>query len=246
MTSHRKVAYRQLAEDLRRALRSGQFSDREAMPTESQIAESRGVSRSTVRRAMQDLVAEGLIYRVAGRGTFPVSPADRYLRSFGSIEDLLSLSVDTLCEITSPLQARVDIEAAGRLRLETDQVVSLTLRRSYGASTFCVTQVHLPPHIGTAIADFEELSVARMRSSLTVIGAIDERFPGLLADAEQTISAVPAGKAPGEALDVVVGSPLLRVDRLYSDAAGNPIELAISYFDPAKYTYRMRMRRQGS
>lgn len=44
---------------------------------------------------MQDLVAEGMICRVPGRGTFPVPRDGRYLRQFGSVKDLMGLSLDT-------------------------------------------------------------------------------------------------------------------------------------------------------
>ena len=37
--------------------------------------------------------------------------------------------------------------------------------------------------------------------------------------------------------------PMLRVDRLYSDEAGAPVELAVSHFLPEQYTYRVTLRR---
>jgi DNA-binding GntR family transcriptional regulator len=36
---------------------------------------------------------------------------------------------------------------------------------------------------------------------------------------------------------------MLRVDRLYSDASGTPVELAVSHFLPEQYTYRVTLRR---
>jgi hypothetical protein len=44
----------------------------------------------------------GLVHRVAGRGTYPVTHYDRYLRHLGSIEDPMSLSLDNGCEIIVP------------------------------------------------------------------------------------------------------------------------------------------------
>jgi GntR family transcriptional regulator len=38
---------------------------------------------------------------------------------------------------------------------------------------------------------------------------------------------------------------LLRIDRLYFDAEDAPVELAISYFDPEHYSYRVRLRRRS-
>ena len=66
----RPVAYRTLAAQIRNAIRNGEYADGRQLPTEEQLAASYSVSRQTVRRAMQDLVSEGIIYRVAGRGTY--------------------------------------------------------------------------------------------------------------------------------------------------------------------------------
>jgi hypothetical protein len=38
---------------------------------------------------------------------------------------------------------------------------------------------------------------------------------------------------------------MLRVDRLYSDSSGAPVELAVSHFLPEQYTYRVTLRRSG-
>ena len=75
----RPVAYRTLATRIRNAIRNGEYADGRQLPTEEQLAASYSVSRQTVRRAMQDLVSEGIIYRVAGRGTYPVAEQDRYV-----------------------------------------------------------------------------------------------------------------------------------------------------------------------
>ena len=69
------LAYQSLASDLRRAVAAGHFDDGRALPTEAELSARHGMSRQTVRRALQELVDEGLIYRVQGRGTF-VRPAD--------------------------------------------------------------------------------------------------------------------------------------------------------------------------
>ena len=119
----RSVAYRTLADTIRGEIRSGRYAGGRQLPTEEQLASRHSVSRQTVRRAMQDLVSEGIIYRVAGRGTYPVAEEDRYVRHFGSVEELMALSVDTECEIVSPLQRRVDIGNAGRLRLPSDELL---------------------------------------------------------------------------------------------------------------------------
>src|ERR671912_62213 len=92
--SGRKMpAYRRLTVALRSAIEEGQFGDGERLPTEAELGKEHGVSRHTVRQAFQDLVADGLVYRVPGRGTFITglsSRRGRYLRSVGTLEEMMT------------------------------------------------------------------------------------------------------------------------------------------------------------
>ena len=242
----RSSAYRTLAASLRDAIRGGEYADGQQLPTEEQLSARHSVSRQTVRRAMQDLVSEGIIYRVAGRGTYPVAQADRYLRHFGSVEDLMALSLDTECEVITPPRHAVDVEAASRLRLPSDDVHALTLIRLHGSVPFCHTSVFLPPPVGALLGDVPELAAAGRRSQITVIGLIDTRMTRSIKGAEQSITAAAAPAAAAGHLECAPGEPVLRIDRLYTDDADTPVELAVSYFDPAHYSYRVRLLRGPS
>ncbi len=90
-----------------------------------------------------------------------MAEADRYLRHFGSVEDLMALSLDTECEVVTPLRHAVDVEGASRLRLPSDDVHALTLIRRHGNVPFCHTSVFLPPPVGALISDVPELAAAR-------------------------------------------------------------------------------------
>jgi GntR family transcriptional regulator len=246
----RPVAYRTLAAQIRTAIRNGDYADGRQLPTEEQLAASYSVSRQTVRRAMQDLVSEGIIYRVAGRGTYPVAEEDRYVNHFGSVEELMALSLDTECQVISPLQRKVDVETASRLRLGSDEIFTVTLVRRHADVPFCYTSVYLPPRIGQLLAGAGELSSAGRRSRVTVIGLIDALLietglSGSIAAAEQSVSAAGAPAFAARHLGCDTGEPLLRIDRLYFDGEDTPVELAISYFDPEHYSYRVKLRRRS-
>jgi len=66
--------YYQLEQDLRARIRANEFSDGAPIPTEQRLCESYGVSRITVRRALDALMAGGLIARRQGVGTFVNAP----------------------------------------------------------------------------------------------------------------------------------------------------------------------------
>lgn len=241
----RAAAYRTLATQIRDAIRNGEYSGGRQLPTEEQLSASYAVSRQTVRRAMQDLVSEGIIYRVAGRGTYPVAEEDRYVNHFGSVEELMSLSLDTEFQIISPLQHKINVETASRLRLPSDEVFTAEFTRLHAGIPFCYTSVYLPPRIGQLLTDVDELAAPGRRSRVTVIGLIDSRMSGSITTAEQSISAAGAPAFAARHLRRQPGEPLLRIDRLYFDAGDDPVELAISYFDPEHYSYRFKLRRRS-
>jgi GntR family transcriptional regulator len=238
-------AYTVLASELRRALLKGRYAGGQRLPTEAELAAKHRVSRQTVRRAMQDLVAEGMIYRIRGRGTFPSTGGGQYLRQFGSVEDLMALSRDTRFELLSPLERKIDTAAAGRLRLPSDVVSVVRFMRLHDEMPLCVTTVYLPPHVGRAIEDVPALTAPGVITSITVLGLIDQRLEHPVVESEQSITVAPA-PAYADVLGCPEGRALLRIDRVYFDARETPVELAVSWFHPDRYSYRVRLRRSHS
>jgi GntR family transcriptional regulator len=62
--------YRQIAAVLKRRILSGQYPPNTRIPTESELVEAFEVARTTARRAVEALRAEGLVYTVPQRGTY--------------------------------------------------------------------------------------------------------------------------------------------------------------------------------
>ena len=61
-----------LAREIRKAITAGDFSESKRLPSERVLSESYGTSRTTIRKAMNILREEGLIYKLGSRGTFIV------------------------------------------------------------------------------------------------------------------------------------------------------------------------------
>lgn len=64
----------QLLDELRHKIKSGELEPETQLPSEWELVEQLGISRATIQRAWQSAQDEGLIYRVAGKGTFVASP----------------------------------------------------------------------------------------------------------------------------------------------------------------------------
>jgi len=81
--------YKQIEQDLLERIRSGEYAENETIPTEMELSEAYGVSRPTVRQAVQTLVNQGYLERKKKRGTQVIRtkiPQEftRYVESFDS------------------------------------------------------------------------------------------------------------------------------------------------------------------
>jgi GntR family transcriptional regulator len=239
------TAYRQLAADLRQAVAAGRYPPGQRLPTEAELTESTGLSRQTVRRAFQELVSEGVIYRVRGRGTFAVPGDGRYLRSFGSIDDLMALSLDTELRVVEPLHVLASVAVADRLRVPGDSVMAMSFLRLHDGVPFCHTRVHVPLEIGRRLRDLPELGALTEpgdRARFTVISLVDQVSDRQIHNAVQNATAVAADPDTARQLGCPAGVPVLRIERLYCDRDLVPLELAINHFHPDRYSYRLQMR----
>ncbi|MGB0971407.1 MAG: GntR family transcriptional regulator [Mycobacterium sp.] len=237
-------AYQALREQLRSQIIAGRYPDGTRLPTESELVARHGLSRQTVRRAFQDLVAAGMVVRIPGRGSYASETGRRYLRQLGSIEDLMSLSEDTTMEVLDGLRRCVDVAAAGRLRLEGDAVCTLLFRRRHAGIAFGHTTVHLPPAVAATVQSSPDLATGAV-STHTVIGLLEPHLTQPIAQAAQSITVSLATGTVAAAVGCPVGHPMLRIDRLYADEGGRPVELAVSHFLPEQYTYRVTLRRSS-
>lgn len=241
-----KTAYGTVAEALREQIARGEFPTDRRLPTEAELSRTFGVSRQTVRHAFGELVSDGLVYRVPGRGSFVVaSPGgEKYLRSLGSVDDLLALAVDTRMEVVEPFTRVVDVAAAGRLGLPSDEVAVGVFRRLHRGVPFSLTKTHLPPALAATIADDPRIATKGSTSNATVIGLLEESGTAPLAGAHQSIGAACADADMAERIGCDAGDPVLTIDRIYFDRLGRFVELAVSTFNVRLYSYRLELRRR--
>ena len=192
-------------------------------------------------------MAESLVYRVRGRGTFatPFQRQGAYVRTGETVDDLLSTRQETVIEVVRAFEVRSEPEGAARLELPTDEVSVGLVRRVHEGAPFSVSTVMLPPELAERIERAGLLPQEGEYAQETMLERV-ERVHGVpVAGAEQTITAVSLPADLAALIDCEPGSPAVCFDRLFFDRDGRKVELARTLSNPERYVYRLELRRSG-
>jgi len=211
------------------------------VPPERELAKSYGTSRTTVRQALAELVVEGRLLRMQGKGTFVAKP---------KVAQPLELASYTEGLREHGLHPQTRILELGYVTADEHMAALLGIRP--GARTLRVHRLRL--------ADGEPMSIDT--SHLPA-----KRFPGLrrqlerhsslyetlrtcydiqLTEAEETIETVLADPHDARLLGVDPGLPLLLLSRHAIDSTGQPVEWAQSWYRGDRYKFMTRLRRTAA
>jgi GntR family transcriptional regulator len=217
----RELRYRQIADELRGRVATGEFVEGGLLPSESELAATHGVSRVTVRRALAELKRSGLVDSRQGFGWFVAgTPLRQSLRDLTTIErQILAAGRTPGRELvrfafvpTPPHLAAV---------LATDTVLEVGRIDRVDGRPFAAATVWVRSDLAAGLSP-RALERAPLSEQLGVE----------LGGAVQTISAVAATAREAGSLGVPRGAPLLRVERTTSDAAGTPVLRSVALYNP--------------
>lgn len=230
--------YVRIAEALRARIRAARGAEGQRLPSEHALCSQFGVSRMTVRQALDALRQEGLLSRHVGRGTFTTAlPAERRLRVIGSVEDMLALGDETWFKPLDKGVAPAPADVARALKLRAGApVLRVTGVRHGDDGPFQHVTAYLPETIGRRVAD-QDLS------STSVIGTVERHLGLAVTYIEQSIEAMRCPKSVAPLLAAPAGASILRFRRTYFTAGGDPVEHAVTFHWPERYPYTMMLFR---
>lgn len=232
-----QARYAALAAALKSRIVGGQWSPGSALPAEHVLAAEHGVALGTMRRALELLVAQGLVVREHGRGTFVRAGLEgatmlRFFR-FGASPDETP---------RSRILARQVLAAPGEIALALgigagEQALRLKRLRSLGGQPCLYEEIWLPLPLFAALAD--DASSDAWGDLLYPLFA--RRCGVHVHRALDTIAFAHLPAAAARALRLPPGHPCARVRRLAHDVAGRCVEHRTTQGDANAFAYTVTL-----
>jgi GntR family transcriptional regulator len=224
--------YRQLSERLAQAIVAGEYTAGAALPTEHQLCERFGVSRITVRKALDELVGRRLVERRRGVGTFVAKDGATAwsVTLTGVIEDVITPSRLTILreEIEAPPD---DVRKFAKL----PDTARLKLYEATNTISGNVPLVHIRYWFPLDVA--KTLSAAALSGPTQAIKVVERASGRAVGHAEQVVEPLNARGEVARRLRVSPGTAVLRAIRVYYDIAQQPLEIFDAAYHPTQYRY---------
>jgi len=223
--------YRQLAQTLEKGIREGAFPEGRRIPSEQELMRRFGVSRVTVRQAMETLGQKNIIVRKQGMGTFVQQTVmtQEVDDLFGFYPALRSRGLDPRTRILSYETVIPDAEVREKLDLAPgEKVLRFTRQYSLPPSLLLVVQMHIPQ----ALAGRWTKKEAAAQNSFRLL---KEKTRISVQSSSIAVRAGLATKEIAEWLKVPSGSAVLELRRLTFSAEKKPVEYAVMIFPGGSY-----------
>jgi GntR family transcriptional regulator len=236
--------HKQLGAVLARHIRTGRFRPGERIPSEREICAAYGVSRTTVRQTMSDLVASGLLVRVPAKGTFVAGARieQDLTRVVRFSEAVSAAGYQPAARLLGVRTVPAPPDAARALGLPSGERVVVADLLSLGNGVpLAFYRIHLPPEPGEATARALLAAEAEGRVTFGLVLEHVRRVAGLEpAQVVQTYEAAPASEELARLLRVAEGAALVASSRTVLTAAGVPITHDHAYYRGDRYRFTIR------
>ena len=235
--------YEQLLSYFRLMIQIGELQPGDRLIPENELCSILQVSRTTVRQAMDQLVAEGLIVRYKGRGSFVASPKMKrpihYLYNFTE-------NIRELGAVPSSVILHAAVEIADPALMKTlelpetqPQVFHLTRIRCANESPILLEDTYVPYYLcrGIEEVDFQYSSLYQ---------TLEDKYQLKLHHATETIEAILMGTSDAATLQCQAGIPGYRIRRRSQLESGHPFEYTSSITNAERCMFQLELYKNNT
>jgi GntR family transcriptional regulator len=234
--------YYQLKAFLLAEIQSGRIRPGDSMPTEQELISQLGISRTTIRQALSEMVSEGYLRREKGRGTFVTQPKieERFfqkLESFNEEMSLKGLVPRTVVLSLKEIPAREPVNKLLEIP-EDDSLIYLERLRFANEEpiVYLETFLHGQTFRGLLKENLTELSL---------YAVLEDKYGASVKTAIRKIEAVAATSQEGKLLNIKKGAPvcLVRTRAFLSDM--RPVEYSVARYRGDRNEFTLELERPG-
>lgn len=232
--------YARLETQIAAGIANGQFPVGSRLPAEDDLVERFHVSRTTVRKAIQNLTVRGLVEIRRGTGTFVTMPriTQELTELTGFVEDMQALGHNPTARLIDRTVVPAGEGVARQLALPTGtRVMRIRRVRLANGVAMSLDETYLPLDIGEKIATHD-------LEAEPIFALLEQRYGIPLVDAEYRLEAACADRDVAAALGVATGSPVFLIERTSYTAGDAPIDYEKLHYrgDLIRFTTRLARR----
>lgn len=231
--------YQQIFEEIKGAIDAGEYAPKERIPSEPELATKYGVSRITVRRAVEELCSEGYLVKQQGRGTFVSTPhvsrrlfQDAIARSFTYVcrDNGVEPGAHVVNRLIVPARAE-ELKffgiPQGSLLLYIQRIRTADEQPIFEENIFL-------PYDGYERLLTDDLENASIFDKIAEVGGSrPERTP------TRTVEAVRATSEQASRLSIAQGDPLLFLNVCFNDRNDQPVCIGRQYYVGSRYRFKL-------
>lgn len=206
--------------------------------SEREFSEKYGISRMTVRQAINNLVAEGVLVRQRGKGTFVAAQKVEQ-----ELSGLTSFSEDMYSRGLTPKTKILDFKT-----IPSPRIIASKLKIEEGDQVYEVSRLRIADDIPMALETsylpkllIKELQEETLHGS--IYEYVEQTLHQKISHATQTIESTLSHKNESASLGIKEGAPVLLMERFSYLANGNPFEYVKSIYRGDRYKFIIDMKR---
>jgi len=229
----------QISQWLRNQIEDGKFEPEEKLPSENELAKKFDVSRVTIRRALQSLESEEIIYRCQGLGSFvsDIRAPHNLVRLTDFNEDMQNAGLSASSEVR-----KFEV-------IDTPEWLSSSLNIKSGSKVLQIDRLRLAD--GNPIAFdstwlpifYGQLLTSEKLKSATIYKILEQEYDIQVQRGTYRFSSEKADELLANELSVEVGSALMLIDRTTYTLGNKPVYYQKRYYRSDKVMYEMTLER---
>ncbi len=239
-TSEGQPLYQAIADSLRARIVGGEYGLGTMLPTEKELQASFGVSRYTVRAALQQLREQGFVSMRRGSGTRVVSasPGATYVQSVRSLSELLQYP-ETSFELADAGTVTLAHAQAARLSLAAGSTwfrIAGLRRSDVSGVPICWQEIYVLP-------EFEDTARRVLTDHVPVHRIIESAHSEVIANAQLEMFASRIDPTLAEPLEVEPETAAMTIRRRYTSQDGRVFETTVSIHPEDRFVYALELSR---